>query len=283
MAVKTNGTLEYDAKGLDLQQTLFCGQSFVWRQCGPQTPNEYKGVAAGRAVLAGCQGNVLRLRPLEGSGPLTRQDDAFWAHYFALDEDYEMLHSRFARSARLHTCVREYAGIRVLNQPFFETLLCFIISQNNHIPRIVGIVERLCQAFGPVLGPGLYGFPPADVLAKATLQGLAPLRAGFRAKYLLDAAEQVASGTIDEQTLRALPTDEARRQLMRIKGVGPKVADCVLLYALGRREVAPMDVWMKRAMKALFPKGMPACAKGAEGIAQQYIFCWARQNLQAGS
>ena len=112
---------------------------------------------------------------------------------------------------------------------------------------------------------------------------MAVLRAGWRADYLLAAARAVAEGKLRPEHLAALPLDQARDQLMTLRGVGPKVADCVLLYGLGFWDAWPSDVWMKRAMPALFPKGMPRAAAGYRGIAQQYIFEYARRSLPRGT
>ena len=108
-------------------------------------------------------------------------------------------------------------------------------------------------------------------------------QAGWRAEYLIDAARKVASGQVSEAALAALPDAEARALLMTVKGVGPKVADCVLLYSLSRWSVVPMDVWMKRAMARLFPRGAPVCCRPYQGIAQQFIFDYARASLPRGA
>lgn len=274
MAVHTNNKIILPAPGFNLAATLFSGQSFTWQQTGPGV---YTGVAGIHAANAQYIDGSIVLIPLAGGNP--GQATAFWANYFDMDTDYAALETRFSRHKKLAECVQASCGIRVLRQPFFDTLISFIISQNNNIKRITGIVQRLAQGFGAPLGNGLYAFPTPQALATLLPEDLADIRAGFRAKYILDAARRVASGEIDEARLRALPTNEAREALMAIVGVGRKVADCVLLYTLSRTEVVPMDVWMKRAMEQTFPKGMPSCASGYEGIAQQYIFCWARENL----
>lgn len=279
MAEKTKDLIRLEAAGLDLEVVLLGGQSFSWRP-GPGA-GRYTGVAGSRAARVWMEGNGLLIQKLDGAPP-TGADADFWRHYFALDADYAALHRRFAASPELAACLACAPGIRVLHQPFFETLLAFIISQNNHIPRITGIVQRLRQGFGPALAGGEHGFPVPAALAGLEPRDLEPLRAGFRAKYLIDAARKVAAGVVDEAELRTLPTAEARQRLMLITGVGPKVADCVLLFSLERNEVAPMDVWMKKAVERHFGGQLPACAAGAEGIAQQYIFAWARQNLPRG-
>ena len=263
-----------DARGLDLDATLACGQTFLWQRL---EDGAWAGTAGGRAVTARSEGAAL---VLEGAG---EEDRGFWLDYFALDLDYPALLARFcAGSKRLAACVEHNPGIRVLRQPFFETLCCFILSQNNNIPRITAITRRLCQGLGAPLGGGLYAFPAPEALAAREPEDLAFLRAGWRAEYLVDAARRVASGQVSEAALAALPDGEARALLMTVKGVGPKVADCVLLYSLSRWSVVPMDVWMKRAMARLFPRGAPVCCRPYQGIAQQFIFDYARAALPRG-
>lgn len=291
MAEKTKTELVLPAKGLGAEETLFCGQSFSWHRL---EDGGFAGVAGKKSVAMQEKDGALVLRNIDGASFL-EEDEDFWRHYFALDINYEELRQKFSENQTLAKCVEYSPAIRVLRQPFFDTLLCFIISQNNNIPRITGIVRRMCAAFGTPINAeniapkqekgqaaedeGYYTFPDAARLAECSLEDFAPLRAGFRAKYLLDAAKKVADGTVDEKALMQADDETAREMLMQIKGVGPKVADCVLLYSLGRTSVVPMDVWMKRAMAQLFEGEMPPEAKGYEGIAQQYIFNWARFNL----
>ena len=157
-----------------------------------------------------------------------------------------------------------------------QTSYSFILSQNNNIPRIKGIVERLCRDLGQPLGDGHYAFPTAERLAACSQEELAGARCGFRTKYLLDAARRVADGRLVLREFYTMPIDEAREQLQSIYGVGTKVAECVLLYGFGRMECFPMDVWMKRVMASLFPDGLPAEFTLVAGIAQQYLFHYGR-------
>ena len=144
--------------------------------------------------------------------------------------------------------------------------------------KIRGIVQRLCEQFGDRLPDGTYAFPDAEKMASLTADDLAPLRAGFRNRYLVDAARKVADGDVDLEKCRSCDYDEARRELMQITGVGVKVADCALLFGLHRIEAFPLDVWMKRAMATLFPGMTPGDFGQYAGIAQQYIFHYSRMN-----
>ena len=135
----------------------------------------------------------------------------------------------------------------------------------------------MCALLGAEIPGGGRAFPTAERLAACTVETLAPVRAGFRAKYVIDAAQRVASGALDLEQVRAMPLDEARSALQTVRGVGPKVADCALLYGLHRTECFPLDVWMKRAM-ALLPGVSPADFGENAGVAQQYIFHYARMH-----
>ncbi|NLB91726.1 MAG: DNA-3-methyladenine glycosylase 2 family protein [Clostridiales bacterium] len=277
-----DGTLQFFLPGFSLRETLFCGQSFSWTSVGDASsfPCEevFLGVTSSRAVYAYQIDHTLMIENALPF-PFTQEDFAFWFYYFCVDINYPALLALFSTFPPLERCIQSAPGLRVLRQPFFDTLLSFIISQNNHIPRITAITQRLCREHGPMLANGIYGFPTADTLSTKSLEDFASLRAGFRGKYLLDAAKKVADGTVSESALVSLNNDSAREHLKQIFGVGNKVADCVLLYGLGRLDIVPMDVWMKRVMDRLFPKGYPKEIANYEGIAQLFSFAWGRKHL----
>lgn len=256
----------------DLGRTLDCGQCFRWRFC---PDGFWEGVASG---------HFCRIRQ-EKQGILfthttKEQIRGFWIPYFSLDRDYESLCQTFSLDSVLGQAIAFSPGIRLLRQEPWEALCTFILSQNNNIPRIKGIVERLCLSFGEVSDFPLPAFPTPQRLASCSLQDLDALRSGFRAKYLLDAAQKVASGLVDLAAITKMDALGGREALMAIHGVGPKVADCVLLYGYGKNEVIPMDVWMKRVLAQLYPQGFPAQLEEDFGIAQQYLFHYARHHKQ---
>jgi N-glycosylase/DNA lyase len=155
-------------------------------------------------------------------------------------------------------------GIHILKQDSWETLVSIIISQNNNIPRIKLIINRLAAHFGH--------FPTAeDLLADITFA-----KTGFREKYLKSAAENVLSGRVNLTEIEKMPTDKAREALMKISGVGPKVAECTLLYGFHRLECFPKDVWINRALARFYPDGFPFINHPFAGIAQQYLFHYIR-------
>ncbi len=266
-------TLEFkNVYPFDLAQTLDCGQSFRWKE---ETDGSFIGVV---------RGQVANVRYTDGSLFVTQSgevDENLWKSYFDLELDYESIK---ADLSSMHDVLKEastYAGgIRILNQEPFEALITFIISQNNNIGRIKGIVERLCENFGEEIEEGFYAFPTAEKLSKLTPDDLAPIRAGFRHRYIIDAAKKIQSGEIDLEKLKTMEYMQAQKELMKITGVGVKVADCVLLYGLHRLESFPLDVWMKRAMEVLFD-GMKGDEFGEYGgIAQQYIFHYSRMHKE---
>ena len=255
---------------LDLAQTLDCGQSFRWVE---REDGGFDGVAFNRSVTVRLDGTDLYIENADES------DRELWHSYFDLGLDYGKIREEISAIHPILADAAKYApGIRILRQEPYEALCTFIISQNNNIKRIKGIVQRLCEQFGDRLPDGTYAFPGAEKMASLTADDLAPLRAGFRNRYLVDAARKVADGDVDLEKCRDCDYEEARRELMQITGVGVKVADCALLFGLHRIEAFPLDVWMKRAMATLFPGMTPGDFGQYAGIAQQYIFHYSRMN-----
>lgn len=255
---------------LDLAQTLDCGQSFRWTE---QEDGSFTGIAFGRRVTVRLEENTLYIENA------SKEDfEKIWFHYFDLSLDYGKIREEISKIHPVLSEATKYApGIRILRQEPYEALCTFIISQNNNIKRIKGIVQRLCENFGEKIDGG-YAFPTAERMAQLSPDDLSPLRAGFRNRYLADASQKVASGEVDLEKCRSCNYDEARAELMKITGVGVKVADCTLLFGLHRIEAFPVDVWMKRAMEKLFPGMKPDGFGEYAGIAQQYIFHYSRMH-----
>ena len=257
-----------DIPCFDLARTLDCGQAFRWEQ---RENGDWHGVAFSKPLTLSQTENGIAF-----IGTDKADFENIWRRYFDLDRDYDALCRRFSSDSSLKRAVEECSGIRLLRQEPWEALCSFIISQNNNIPRIKGIIDRLCRLLGENLGGDDFAFPSAKKVAEAGVDGLAPIRAGFRAKYIIDAAQKVANGEIDFDKIYASGLDEGRDELIKIKGVGEKVAQCTLLYGFGKVDAFPVDVWVKRIMQELYPDGLPECANGARGIAQQYLFHWRR-------
>lgn len=250
----------------DLKQTFLCGQCFRWKE---SENGGFSAIVAGKKIEVTERGGEVVIESAH-----TRE---FLENYFDLATDYSEYIKRFSADPTLKAACEGSPGIRILRQEPFETLISFIISQNNNIPRISGIIDRLCMSFGEKTDGG-YTFPTAKRLRGITPDDLAPLRAGFRARYISDAVSRVNSGEISFEEINALPLSPARERLKQIVGVGDKVADCVLLFAFHKLDAFPKDVWVKRIMSEFYPNGLPECTKGAEGVAQQYLFDYVRNN-----
>lgn len=263
--------MEYKTDGKDillkqpdfnLDETLDCGQAFRWEKIGE---NAYSGAFLNKKLVISCENgsDLFRLHDT------TEEDmENVWADYFDLGTDYGELKRRFSEDETLAKACAYAGGIRILKQDSWEALSSFIISQNNNIPRIKGIIGRLCEHWG--------GYPSWQELTCETAESLGYLRSGFRAKYLVDAVAKISSGEIDLDAVAKMDIGDARKALQTIKGVGPKVAECALLFGFYRTEAFPMDVWVKRVMANWYPNGLPGCTEGVEGIAQQYLFHYIR-------
>ena len=258
-----------DAVSLDIEKTFECGQCFRWNR---EINGAYHGVVCGYPARVWT----------EGGGVYITSDapEKLWTEYFDLETDYAEVSESFCVGDYLCECTEYGMGIRILRQDGWEALCSFVISQCNNIPRIKGIVERLCLNFGDRLvfeGREYYSFPTAERIAALTSEELSVIRSGYRADYIICAAKAVVSGELDLDALRACDYKEAIRKLRRIRGIGEKVANCVVLFGLGHMEAFPVDVWMKRALKEHFPPDFKPETLGAyAGLAQQYIFYHAR-------
>jgi N-glycosylase/DNA lyase len=267
----------------DMTHIFECGQCFRFERI----EGGYEGVALGGVIRVKKKGEDIFLYPC------TLLDfEEKWRGYFDLDRDYACLFSMAERDGVLQEGLRCAAGLRILNQPPFETLISFILSANNNLARIRGIVRRMCARFGEPFcfeGRAYYDFPTPAALAGAKESDLLKAGAGYRAPYVKKTAQAVADG-FDMEALRTADYEDAKRALMTLPGVGPKVADCVLLFSLGHSRAFPADVWIKRVLMQEYgftgnDKQIQAFAteKYGEhaGIAQQYLFFWIKEREKA--
>ena len=252
----------------ELRESFVCGQAFRWSEINETT---WLGIAHGRRLQVGLNDGVITLYD-----STLEEYEKIWRNYLDIDRDYGEIMDIISQNEVLKNAAAENCGIRILRQDKWETLCSFIISQNNNIPRIKVIVERLCENFGEPLKDGGFAFPSAGVIAELEPEDLASIRAGFRARYIIDGARKFLDGTIDLKLIETADIDTARQELMKITGVGVKVADCTLLFGFNRIDALPKDVWIKRAIEEYFDGTFPECAKGYEGIAQQYLFNYIR-------
>lgn len=262
--VKGNDILLHEPD-LDLDETLDCGQAFRWRKINTDFESTYTGSFVNAKLT------ISQIKKGEFILHNTSENDFIskWMSYFDLETDYSELKKQFSEDETLSKACKFAGGIRLLRQDSWECLISFIISQNNNIPRIKGIIDRLCNNY-------CGDFPTPEQLAKETPDSLTFLRSGFRAKYLCDAAYHVCNGETNLSLIAKSSIDEARSALKVIKGVGPKVAECVLLFGMHRVEAFPIDVWIKRVLNEYYPEGFPDSMKDNAGIAQQYLFHYIR-------
>ncbi len=249
-----------------------CGQAFRWNA---DENGIYTGIAYGVPARVWTENGKVYIMSAEGSF------SSVWRDYFDLNRDYAALRKRISREKVLLPACEFGRGIRILRQEPWEALCSFIISQCNNIPRIKGIVEKLCRLCGDeidFMGEKLYTFPSAQSVASLSTKELDTLRSGYRAAYISEAARGVASGSINLDEIMQLPTEAAKRELLALPGVGEKVASCVLLFGLGKLDAFPVDVWMKKAIKFFFGEGKFDYARFGDlaGLAQQYMFHYMR-------
>lgn len=259
---------------LSLRKTFNCGQCFRFEEDG----DGYSGVAFGRYVrFTQPSSDILRIYGAKAD------DTELWIHFLALDVDYGAVKRDITR--RFDCEIMDKAliygdGIRILRQQSWEAIISFIISQNNNIGRIKKIIAALCLVCGETVtgSDGThYTFPTAEALYKTGTDGIFALRTGFRAKYIYDAAYQVAEGKIDLDTLAAADTETLIKSLCAVKGIGPKVASCAALFGFGRTEAFPVDVWIRRSLERHFCGELDINSLGEyAGVAQQYLFYYER-------
>jgi N-glycosylase/DNA lyase len=202
-----------------------------------------------------------------------------WLRYLGLDTDYDAIDRDILERSdnpALKDAVEYGRGIRILKQEPWETVCSFIISQNNNIPRIKKIISAMCEKFGEPIEDGAFAFPTARALYDAGESEIFALKTGFRAKYITDAATRICDGRLDLNSLDG-STDECVKKLCEVKGIGPKVALCSLLFGFSHFDAFPIDVWIRRVMEKYFKEGFSPFELGPyAGIAQQYLFYYER-------
>ena len=280
-----------NCKSFNARDIFECGQCFRWNV---QEEGSYTGIFGknvlnvkqepeGKIIITGiCDGDIKEV----------------CRKYFDLDRDYEAIKEKLANiDEYMKESIKYGEGIRILNQDLWEMIISFIVSANNNIPRIKGIIERLSKKYGNEIewkGQKYYTFPSCEQLKDVTVQDYRNLGLGFRDIRLYETTLMILNKEVDLEKLRNNPnTQEVRNELLKLSGVGPKVADCILLFSdLKRFDVFPIDVWVRRVMNDLYIKEVDETKvsktkieKLAEekfgnlkGLAQQYLFYWRREN-----
>ena len=278
-------TIEIKCDNFEPKDVFECGQCFRWNR---EENGSYTGVfhkyvlnvekKDGKIIFKGNCNSIEEIK-----------------NYFDLNRDYKSIIDKLEIvDDNLKNSISYGKGIRILNQDLWETIISFIISANNNIPRIKGIIERISKAYGEKIEfeKEYYTFPTPKQLSKASVDDLRKLGLGFRDERVFETTRKIASGEFDLNKLYKISTSEAREKLLELAGVGPKVADCILLFSdLKRFDVFPIDVWVRRVMNELYihnPDENKVSKKeiqkladekfGAlQGIAQQYLFYWKRE------
>lgn len=239
---------------INLEATLFCGQTFAWTKEG----NRYEAVLGGRHVIFEEQDFYALVT-----------EDAMLSHYFDMEWEYDEAERVLsARDPHLAACIKQYRSIHILNQDPWEVLVSFLLSQNNNIKRIRSMYRSLSEAYGTEVAPGVFAFPRPSQLESVTEAEFRALGMGFRAPYLVSA---IAQSELLE-SLNTLDYVSAKEQLIGIRGVGEKVASCILLFGYHHMEAFPLDTWMQKVMKKYYPTKDKTFFAPYAALAQQYLF-----------
>lgn len=271
----------------ELEDIFDCGQCFRWNK---EVDGSYTGVFQNNVL------NVSKMDEIVTFEGICNGDIKEICHkYFDLDRDYTKIKEELSKiDDNLKISVEYGKGIRILNQDLWETIISFIISANNNIPRIKGIIERLSKKYGKKIvwdGKEYYTFPLPQELKDVTVEEFRNLGLGFRDIRLYETTKMIVNKEVDLEKIKTMPTNEARDELLKLSGVGPKVADCILLFStLKRFDVFPIDVWVRRVMNDLYIKkedetkvskkeiqNLADTKFGSlQGLAQQYLFYYRR-------
>jgi len=263
----------------ELAHIFECGQCFRWKR---EADGSYIGVVKNGVIAIKKQKDYYKIES-------NIKNESFIRDYFDLNTNYTEIKSVLCENDNHIKVASEFGfGIRILNQDSWEMLISYIISAANNIPRISKTVENIAKAYGQktMFKGKMYDlFPTPQELSKASIQDLRNLNLGFRDKYVYAATQMVLNRELDLEKIKKLPYHEAKKELMEVPGVGEKVADCILLFSMQKREAFPVDTWMKKVMTELYTdsKDMRRVSDYAEkkfgkyaGIAQQYLFYWKR-------
>lgn len=262
-----------------------CGQAFRWYE---EADGSFTFITHGKVANTKKVGDKIFLKGVDKNS----FDEIFY-NYFDLSRDYKLVIEELAKDEVMKNATEYGKGIRILNQDKFETIISFIISANNQIPRIKKSIEKISEMYGDYLGEDenrkYYSFPSAEKLSLARPEDLREFaRVGFRDKRIVETANLIKDGRVNIDEIDKMELEDARRTLQELPGVGPKVADCILLFAFDRKESFPVDVWIKRVMEELYLKEVTPKSKiamrGREvfgknaGFANQYLFYYGREN-----
>ncbi len=269
-----------DIRNFNPKHIFECGQAFRWYI---EEDKSYTTIAYGKVINVKKENNDVIL-----SNTNIEDFNNIWYHYFDLGRDYDEIKKELSKDNILAEAIEFGEGIRILNQEPFEMVISFITSANNQIPRIKRSIELMSKHYGEKITHEYYSFPTAESLSNANPEDLKEIcKVGFRGERIVDTAKIIANGGIDLNSIFNLTRDEGKELLMTLPGVGPKVSDCILLFAFNKDDAFPVDVWVKRVMEHFYLKEETNVkhigVHGARifgslaGFAQQYLFYYARE------
>jgi N-glycosylase/DNA lyase len=239
--------MKFDSVPFNLDVTLCCGQVFRWEKKG----DWWYGVS---------RDNVFKVRQTKGKLEYANVDEKFFEHYFSLDDDLQKISANLNKDAHVHKALQMFWGLRLIRQDPWECLISYICATYKNIPAIKQMLNTLAEKFGEKVvfdECSFYTFPKPETLANATENALAQCGLGYRTKYVLATSKQYSKGNFDLAALRKQSYAQTKKMLMDFPGVGAKVADCILLFSLGKMEAFPVDVWVKRAILNHYSDKLP--------------------------
>lgn len=271
-----------DIKNFNPKHIFECGQAFRWEK---KQDLSYDTIAFSKLL------NVKKEdRDIILTGTDLKEFQDIWYDYFDLARDYDQIKNKLSLDPILKEAIKFGSGIRILNQDPFETIISFIISSINQIPRIKKSIELIAREYGDKFDfpSTYYSFPTAKELSKALPEDLrAKTNVGFRDKRIVETSKRISDGDIDLEKIFNMNRNQGKELLMTLPGIGPKVSDCILLFAFEKGDAFPVDVWVKRVMEHFYLKEETHVkhigALGSEifgelaGFAQQYLFYYARE------
>ncbi|MCR4661819.1 MAG: 8-oxoguanine DNA glycosylase [Clostridia bacterium] len=271
--IENNSIVIEDDKDFVIEHILDCGQVFRYQK----VENCHTLIAKDKICILQKQNTCVILKTSEVD---------FFLDYFDLKRDYSEIKNQLAKYDGMTKPIEFGHGIRILNQDLYETVISFIISANNNIPRIKGIIERLAYNLGERIDGQYYAFPTAEKIIDAGIQFLEKMGCGYRAPYIYDTAKKFYDNSFDYEGIKKMNSVESRKYLLTLKGVGPKVADCIELFSLHNMDLFPMDTWSKKIYKILgfkeeanierMERNLVNHFKELSGYAQQYLFYYYR-------
>jgi len=264
----------------NLDYTLSCGQVFRWER----THEGWVGIVNGKLIKVKQEGEKLIVH--------TTLSSEFVRDYFRLEDDINEIYAEINRDELMNSLIKKYYGLRLIHQDAWECLVSYVCSSNNTIRNITTSIRRMCELFGNKIEEGYYSFPTPEALSEAEVSELKKCKLGFRAPAIQNIASMIAEGEFDLYGIQQLSYEEGRKELMKIKGVGSKIADCVLLFAFGKLESFPVDTHIENIMQSYYGENFNTVKKSRKrdeiarfareyfgrycGYAQEYLYAGAR-------